>query len=230
MRRGRGRPLGIALLAAVLVHGLGLTYAGLRNSSGARLPEAAKVPDDTPELLRFSRRAPQTVALNTIPLPPPSLLPPPPPANLLAPKARGPGAKATAPRRKTASVRAPMARMPAAKKPAAVPQAAAVAALPAAAGLAAARNALEALRTAPAGESKEATALRELWGQAERVEEAGLGEGMELRRLAAGKAKELGLMAGEPRGSRSDGVLLVAWLEGEQVWLLQAAAVSGGAG
>jgi hypothetical protein len=230
MRRGRGRPLGIALLAAVLVHGLGLTYAGLRNNRSARLPEAAKMPDDTPELLRFSRRAPQTVALNTIPLPPPSLLPPPPPANLLAPKALGPGAKATAPRRKTAPTRAPMARMPAAKKPAAVPQAAAVAALPAAAGLAAARNALEALRTAPAGESKEATALRELWGQAERVEEAGLGEGMELRRLAAGKAKELGLTAGEPRGGRSDGVLLVAWLEGEQVWLLQAAAESGGAG
>ena len=143
------------------------------------------------------------------------------PGARLVPKARGPGQQEIAPRRKTAPARAPMARMPAAKKPAAVPQAAALAPLPTAAGLAAAQNALEALRTAPAGESKEAPALRGLWEQAEKVEEAGLGEGMELRRLAAGKAKELGLTAGEPRGGRSDGVLLVAWLEGEQVWLLQ---------
>jgi hypothetical protein len=225
-----GRPLGIALLAAVLLHGLGLTYAGLRQSRSARGSAAAPVPDDTPELLRFSRRAPQALPLSTIPLPPPSLLPPPPPANLLAPKARGPGSQATATRRRSAPpARAPMARMPAAK-PAALPRAAALTPLPTPAGLAAARTALETLRTAPAGEDKEAAALREVWEQAERVEDAGLGEGLELRRLAAAKAKELGLTVGEQRSGRSDGMLLVAWLEGGQLWLLQAPAEKGGAG
>lgn len=242
MRRGRGRPLGIALLAAVLVHGLGLTYGGLRQSRSARLPEAARVPDDTPELLRFSRRAPQTVALNTIPLPPPSLLPP-PPANLLAPlpaerpakegATKGAGARVTTtvqplpnaakgrtPGGRTPRGQTPIARGPAAK-PAAPTQAAALVALPA--GLAAARQALEELRGAPAGESKDAAALRGLWEQAEPVEGAGLEEGLELRRLAAAKAKELVLTAGERRSGRAEGVLLVGWLEGDQLWLLQAA-------
>ena len=243
MRRGRVRPLGIALLAAVLVHGLGLTYGGLRQSRSARLPEAAKVPDDTPELLRFSRRAPQTVALNTIPLPPPSLLPPPPPANLLAPLpaerpakgggAKGSGARVTTtaqPLPNTAKGRNPGGRTPRGQtsiargpeaKPAAPAQAAALAALPG--GLAAARQALEELRGGPGGEGKDAAALRGLWEQAEPVEGAGLEEGLELRRLAAAKAKALVLTAGERRSGRAEGVLLVGWLEGDQLWLLQAA-------
>ncbi|MCS5693491.1 hypothetical protein NZK33_16105 [Cyanobium sp. FGCU-6] len=242
MREGMGRPLGIALLAAVLLHGLGLTYAGLRQSRGGRAPEVARAPDDTPELLRFSRRAPQALALNTIPLPPPSLLPP-PPANLLAPlpaerpanapAAKGAGARVTTtvapppkpPKGRTPGGRTPRGQTPiasgAAAKPAAPTQAAALAALPA--GLAAARQALEELRGAPAGEGKDTAALRGLWEQAEPVEGAGLEEGLELRRLAAAKAKELGLTAGERRSGRAEGVLLVGWLEGDQLWLLQAA-------
>lgn len=243
------RPLGIALLAAVLVHGLGLTYAGLRNSRTARAPEAPRAPDDTPELLRFSRRAPQALPLSTIPLPPPSLLPPPPP-NLLAPlpggqgretpsaKARGSqrpglqsrgGKTAGAMPRRTAT-RLPVAR-PSGKKPAAASPGAATAAPPV--GLAAALEALEALRATPATESKESAALRALWEQATTVEAEGLPEGMDLRRLPEPKTGELTLAAGEKHSARTESLLLVAWLEGDQLWLLQAPAVraeAGGAG
>ncbi|MCS5699302.1 hypothetical protein NZK32_09655 [Cyanobium sp. FGCU-52] len=248
------RPLGIALLAAVLLHGLGLTYAGLRNSRTARAPETPKAPDDTPELLRFSRRAPEALPLSTIPLPPPSLLPPPPP-NLLAPlpqgqgpanrpptargsKTRGPsasGARAAGGKPRGAATRLPVARAPIAGSPAAKPAAtspgATTAALPK--EMAAARERLEALRTAPATEDKDTAALQALWELASAVEAEGLPEGLELRRMPASKAKELGLAAGEKRSGRTESLLLVAWLEGDQLWLLQAPAVrteTGGAG
>lgn len=263
-QRGRelaGQPLGIALLAALLLHGLGLTYAGLRSSRTARAPEAPRAPDDTPELLRFSRQAPQALPLSTIPLPPPSVLPPPPP-NLLGPlprgqgpqgqgprgqgaanrpegargsSARGPGssgARTAGGRPRAASLRVPVARAATSRDPVAKPAAASLGAAPAALPTEFA-VALEALRTAPATESKDTAALRALWEQATAVEAEGLPEGMDLRRMPAAKAKELGLAAGEKRSGRADGLLLVAWLEGDQLWLLQAPAVrteAGGAG
>ncbi len=249
------RPLGIALLAALLLHGLGLTYAGLRNDRRtARVPEAPRAPDDTPELLRFSRLAPQALPLSTIPLPPPSVLPPPPP-NLLAPlpqgqgpanraagargsSTRGPqasGAKTAGSRPHGASLRVPVARTSTARAPVAKPAAASLGAAAATqpTELAVAREALEALRSAPATESKDTAALRALWEQATAVEAEGLPEGMDLRRMPAAMAKELGLAAGEKRSGRTEGLLLVAWLEGDQLWLLQAPAAraeAGGAG
>ena len=84
---GRGlpaaAPLGLALAAALVAHGLLLA-----SSTWRRSPAKAQVltaVDTTPELLRFSRRMPQEVAATTIPLPPMTTLPPPPP-NLLEPQ------------------------------------------------------------------------------------------------------------------------------------------------
>jgi hypothetical protein len=254
------RPLGIALLSALLLHGLGLTYAGLRNDRRtARVPEAPRAPDDTPELLRFSRLAPQALPLSTIPLPPPSVLPPPPP-NLLAPLPQGQGPQGQGPADRPAgvrgsstrgpqasgpktagsrphgpSLRVPVARTSTARAPVAKPAAASLGAAAAAqpTELAVAREALEEQRSAPATESKDTAALRALWEQATAVEAEGLPEGMDLRRMPAAKAKELGLAAGEKRSGRTEGLLLVAWLEGDQLWLLQAPAAraeAGGAG
>ena len=75
-------PLGFALVAALVGHGLLLAHGPWRRS-----PAKAQVltaVDTTPELLHFSRRMPQEVAATTIPLPPATTLPPPPP-ELLSP-------------------------------------------------------------------------------------------------------------------------------------------------
>jgi len=75
-------PLGLALAAALVGHGLLLAHNPWRRS-----PSKAQVltaEDTTPELLRFSRRMAQEVAATTIPLPPATALPPPPP-DLLGP-------------------------------------------------------------------------------------------------------------------------------------------------
>jgi hypothetical protein len=78
--------LALPLLAAVLAHGLWLSYAQLRRSRQPPMP-ALSARDDTPELLRFSRRMPLEQSFSTVPLPPASTLPPPPP-DLLAPLPR----------------------------------------------------------------------------------------------------------------------------------------------
>jgi hypothetical protein len=78
--------LALPLLAAVLAHGLWLSYAQLRRSRQPP-PPALSARDDTPELLRFSRRMPLEQSFSTVPLPPASTLPPPPP-DLLAPLPR----------------------------------------------------------------------------------------------------------------------------------------------
>jgi len=75
-------PLGLALAAALVGHGLLLAHGPWRRSP-AKAPVLTAV-DTTPELLRFSRRMPQEVAATTIPLPPATTLPPPPP-DLLGP-------------------------------------------------------------------------------------------------------------------------------------------------
>jgi len=75
-------PLGLALAAALVGHGLLLTHNSWRRSPAK--PQVLTAEDTTPELLRFSRRMPQEVAATTIPLPPATALPPPPP-DLLGP-------------------------------------------------------------------------------------------------------------------------------------------------
>jgi hypothetical protein len=75
-------PLGLALAAALVGHGLLLAHNSWRRSPAK--PQVLTAEDTTPELLRFSRRMPQEVAATTIPLPPATALPPPPP-DLLGP-------------------------------------------------------------------------------------------------------------------------------------------------
>jgi len=75
-------PLGLALAAALVGHGLLLAHGPWRRSP-AKAP-VLTAEDTTPELLRFSRRMPQEVAATTIPLPPATTLPP-PPTDLLGP-------------------------------------------------------------------------------------------------------------------------------------------------
>ncbi len=75
-------PLGLALAAALVGHGLLLVNNPWRRSPAT--VQALTAEDTTPELLRFSRRMPQEVAATTIPLPPATALPPPPP-DLLGP-------------------------------------------------------------------------------------------------------------------------------------------------
>ena len=79
-------PLLWALLAAVVLHGLALSYRSV--SLQRRLqPPAPSMADDSPELLQFSRRQPLEEALQTVPIAPLNSLPlmgtlPPPPASL----------------------------------------------------------------------------------------------------------------------------------------------------
>ena len=75
-------PLGFALAAALVAHGLLLTHSSWRRSPANVQVLTAEY--TTPELLSFSRRMPQDVAATTIPLPPATTLPPPPP-DLLEP-------------------------------------------------------------------------------------------------------------------------------------------------
>lgn len=69
-------PLGLALAAALVSHGLFLAHNPWRRSPAK--PQLLTAEDNTPELLRFSRRMPQELAATTIPLPPATTLPPPP--------------------------------------------------------------------------------------------------------------------------------------------------------
>lgn len=86
-------PLGLALAAALVGHGLLLAHNSWRRSPAK--PQVLTAEDTTPELLRFSRRMHQEVAATTIPLPPATALPPPPP-DLLGPLPTKNAAKADA--------------------------------------------------------------------------------------------------------------------------------------
>lgn len=82
----RLQALAVPLLAAVLLHGLLLAAASLRSPRTAATPPLR--PDDTPELLVFSRLPPEPLPTSDVPLPPPEVLPAPPPPPLPARPAR----------------------------------------------------------------------------------------------------------------------------------------------
>jgi hypothetical protein len=102
-------PLGLALTAALVGHGLLLTHNSWRR--GPAKPQVLAAEDNTPELLRFSRRMPQEVAATTIPLPPATALPPPPP-DLLGPLPTKNAAKADPAKSLAAATAKPGARNP----------------------------------------------------------------------------------------------------------------------
>jgi len=79
-------PLLWALLAAVVLHGLALSFRSVRLQRRPQ-PAAPSMADDSPELLQFSRRQPLEEALQTVPIAPLNSLPlmgnlTPPPASL----------------------------------------------------------------------------------------------------------------------------------------------------
>jgi hypothetical protein len=113
--------LGIPLLAALLLHGLGLSLSHLQSK---RQPPMVRLSarDDTADLLVLSRRLPEEQEMGTIPLPPRLSLPPPPPALLSAlppppdaTKRRPPAAGTTSPKKRALQVPAPR-RLPGATR------------------------------------------------------------------------------------------------------------------
>jgi hypothetical protein len=102
-------PLGLALAAALMGHGLLLAHNSWRRSPAKEQVLTAE--DTTPELLRFSRRMTQEVAATTIPLPPATALPPPPP-DLLGPLPTKNAAKADPAKSLAAATAKPGARNP----------------------------------------------------------------------------------------------------------------------
>ena len=90
-------------------HGLLLAHNSWRRSPAK--PQVLAAEDNTPELLRFSRRMPQEVAATTIPLPPATALPPPPP-DLLGPLPTKNAAKADPAKSLAAATAKPGARNP----------------------------------------------------------------------------------------------------------------------
>jgi len=102
-------PLGLALAAALMGHGLLLAHNSWRRSPAKEQVLTAE--DTTPELLRFSRRMHQEVAATTIPLPPATALPPPPP-DLLGPLPTKNAAKADPAKSLAAATAKPGARNP----------------------------------------------------------------------------------------------------------------------
>ncbi|MEB3165755.1 MAG: hypothetical protein VKO65_03710 [Cyanobacteriota bacterium] len=247
----RPGPLGVALLAALIAHALILAHAQLRRGQAdPQAPATAAIaPDDTPELLRFSRRSAQPPSFSTlpIPMPPPAALPPPPP-DFAAGDPAGDAEAGAAPSRPPAAARRPPRRGGAAPRaqgsaargerrstasssgsrgpgrrpvaPARREAAADQSASPAAAQLAAARASLESLQIAPASGGQ--ASAQALWEQATPRSEATLAEGQELRRLPAEAVRSLGLAAGTRLILRGDdGRSLVIWLEGDQAWLLR---------
>ncbi|MCX5969370.1 MAG: hypothetical protein NTV57_17435 [Cyanobacteria bacterium] len=83
-RLAASTPLLFALLAAVLLHLLVLSYRQLRAERPLQ-PRPPQLADDSPELLRFSRRQSLEESLLTVPLPPLSSLPPEPAVRFLPP-------------------------------------------------------------------------------------------------------------------------------------------------
>ena len=77
------RHLRLPLLGALALNGV-LVAATLRPPARTAPTVASAPPDDTPELLRFSRQQAREPALAALPLPPLSALPPPPPTDLPA--------------------------------------------------------------------------------------------------------------------------------------------------
>jgi len=237
-RRRIAGPLALALLAALLMHGLWLAELQLRQRRQPT-PQRLQRPDDTPELLVFSRQPPEPLGLETVPLPPPSAMPPPPP---LLPEQRGPGtlpspAPGRPPRAGSASgIRpSPPGRPGIAGRPAGSrlprqglrPGPPPLPPLPL-------LTPLEALREARARGSDATPPLageglqrwRALWQSAEAGPSppaalAARPADAELRRLPLAMARAEGLEPESGRPLRLDDHWLLPWIDGEQLWLLR---------
>ncbi|MEB3352067.1 MAG: hypothetical protein VKM01_07060 [Cyanobacteriota bacterium] len=205
--------LAVPLLAALALHGLWLASGRLERSPNPALPQARGLrpaaDDDTPELLRLSRRLSLERSLRVAtPLPPP----PPPPAPAApdlpaAPGRRPAPALARPPRPSPKPVRAVTRATPRttpgrAKSPAGV-----------------------GARPLPAP-SPQAALLAKLWARAEPPAEvpsplAGLPPAVELRRMPSAAATGLGLEQPPSQPQRLRDHLLLLWSEDSDLWLLR---------
>jgi hypothetical protein len=234
------RPLGLALLAALLLHGLWLAELQLRQR---RQPEPQRLQgaDDTPELLVFSRQPPEPLGLETLPLPPPSAAPPPPPLlpdqrrlgktpsptpGRALPAGAAPGRRPIAPSRPGLASR-PTTRPAARPGPRPGQGPPPLPPLPQVAMLEALREARG--RGPDAGSPLSGEVLqrwRALWQAAEASPSppaalAARPPDAEVRRLPLAQARAEGLEPESGRPLRLDDHWLLPWIDGEQLWLLR---------
>ncbi len=229
VRLPRWRHLRLPLLGALALNGL-LVAATLRPPARTAPALAAPPPDDTPELLRFSRQQASEPSLTALPLPPLSALPPPPPMDLPVQPRRGVAGPRGGDGGKARNRERAAAANPA---PPGAPQERAGTRL--GAELAATSRMLALALQARAVEAAEATAVAALWEQATPTREvpAGLAaapDGMELRRLPLAKARGAGLVFSDPLAVLAGGKMLLLWPDGSTFWILAAASESRAAG
>jgi len=219
----RWRHLRLPLLGALALNGL-LVVVALRPPARTGPAVAVLPPDDTPELLRFSRQQAREPALSALPLPPLSALPPPPPMDLPAQPRRA----VAGPRRGDA---ARTQARPAATTPPPPGAAQERAGGKPGAELAATTRMLALALQARPLEAAEATALAALWEQAAPTREVPSGmasapDGMELRRLPLAKVRGAGLAFSDPLAVLAGGTMLLLWPDGSGFWMLAANADS----
>jgi len=225
----RWRHLRLPLLGALALNGL-LVLTALRPPARTARAVATPPPDDTPELLRFSRQQAQEPALAALPLPPLSALPPPPPMDLPAQPRRGaPGTHngdgGTARNQGRAAAPSPAPPGAAQERTGVKPGA----------ELAATTRMLALALQARPLEAAEATAVAALWEQAGPTREVPSGlaaapDGMELRRLPLAKARGASLAFSDPLAVLAGGRMLLLWPDGTTFWMLAASGDSRAAG
>jgi hypothetical protein len=250
MKRDALPRLGIPLLAALLLHGLGLSLSHLQSS---RRPPPAKLSarDDTAELLVLSRGLAEEPAMEAIPLPPRLSLPPPPPPPALLPEAGTASPKKAAPRV------VPPRRLPGAaraKTPGAKPPSEATKPRPPDPGTAGPLAVLRSLReqaSQPASEETETTtdsagnsppllrpagesvdAWRKLWETARPESTPGkeLGDlpaSVEVRRLPLTQTQGAGVIATHGQAVVLADHLILLWIENGTLWLLRSPTTPG---
>ena len=243
------QPLGMPLVVALLLHSLLLAGASLRPQRTGAAPPLR--PDDTPELLVFSRLPPEPLPTSGVPLPPPELLPaPPPPPSLptrpLRPLRPSGQSLASATRRLSQPRRPSPAKASRAVRPRPAPPATAPSA-PGPSGSASASPSSSATATATAsasapasgetsaspGKPEAAPRWRRLWqgaegGAALPPPPAALAAALavappqaELRRLPLQRARQEGVEPDSGQLLRLDGHRLLLWIEGGDLWLLR---------
>ncbi len=238
-RLGPASSLWLALLAALVVHLLGFSYRQLRVQRQLQ-PSQPQLPDDSPELLLFSRRQPLEQSLQLAALAPLSSLPSLrtlPPPQLLSPRSASPAGRVQGGLSQASRLRVPRGG---GSRPAH-----STAFTPGFAGSALALiRRLQGLGAAaePGGISElelpadpelqrpqreAAAAWRQLWKRAVVVPPSALGqisatESLELRRLPLADAVQDGLRSGQRMAVVLDDQLLLLWPDGQTLWIWRA--------
>ncbi|KEF42220.1 MAG: hypothetical protein ER33_06775 [Cyanobium sp. CACIAM 14] len=215
--RGWQRAL-LPLLVALALNGV-LFLPTLRMSSGPTAGPASRTLDDTPELLRFSRRQAREPGLQMLPLPSQAgLLPPPPPAELASPNApalpkREQGKPDLPPHGGAGAAGSKGAPGPTQEPPATE-----------AAGLAA--RMLTLALGVRAAEGEEASSLQGLWEQATVTKDSppelpALPQEVEVRQMPLAKARTGGLPLQAPQAALTGGRVLLLWPAGQTLWIVR---------